>query len=208
MSAAWTTWQDELPVLFAALLGLSSSSACAWATQPRRQMHGPRAQIDVIATPAQGVEDRRLVSDDGGAFELGGETITGILTEELTGQRQLVLQVSVWHDRQALPTSARALLERLRTGLGWESTRRSLRDLELAYVLCRDPVNLDPTEDGRTVSRWAMDVVLAYASVESDVENPTNWFESARLHSQSLRDPGGTPLSTQVDVTIDLIPEA
>ena len=69
-------------------------------------------------------------------------------------------------------------------------------------------VALEPVEDGRIVSRWAMDVAFAYASIELDASNPTNWFETARIASQSLRDEGGSPLPSQVDVTIDLIPEA
>ena len=137
-----------------------------------------------------------------------GETIVGTLVEELTGQREIVVQVTAWNEAQSLPVSARALLDRLRTRLAWGSTTTALRAMGLAFVRTEAPVALEPVEDGRIVSRWAMDVAFAYASIELDASNPTNWFETARIASQSLRDEGGSPLPSQVDVTIDLIPEA
>lgn len=208
MTASWSTWQDGLPPLFATLIGLAAPSSVAWASQPRSMSPGPRAQLDVIASPSVGVEDRRYVSDDVATFDLDGETIVGTLVEELTGQREIVVQVTAWNEAQSLPVSARALLDRLRTRLAWGSTTTALRAMGLAFVRTEAPVALEPVEDGRIVSRWAMDVAFAYASIELDASNPTNWFETARIASQSLRDEGGSPLPSQVDVTIDLIPEA
>lgn len=174
----WATWNAELPRLFKSLLGIP----CDWADQPRPMHTGARGQLAVIATPADGTEDRRQSTD------------AGLLIEEIVGHRRMVLQVSVWSPSQPLAQSARAFLERLRTRLAFDSSQEALRRLRLSYQTTENPVALDRVEDGRQVSFWAMDVVLGYVWSEQDETNVGSFIETGRITADTADDVDGTPL--------------
>lgn len=197
----WATWQAELPLLFGVLLGSAAEPMpCDWADQPRRMHTSARAQLTIVSTPAVGVEDRRhhVQLDSEGAP-------TGELIEEAIGQRTMVLQVDVWSPRQSLDQSARARLETLRTRLAFDSTQRALKALRLSFQRAADPVRLDEIENNARVSRWAMDVTLAYAWSERDEDNVGTWIETGRITSgtdagQTIEDEGGNEFPLQVDI--------
>jgi len=185
----WSTWQTTIPALFAGLMGIP----CHWADQPRQMVMGARAQIDIIATPAFGVDDRLRTED----------LDTGELTESAVGQREMVLQVSVWNASQSLATAARQYVERLRTRMHFESTQVALKALELSFRRCEAPVDLDGEEDGRTVSRCAMDVRLGYAWRETDAENPGTWIETGRITANTITDVDDTDLPDALQIDIN-----
>lgn len=179
----WSTWQQQLPVLFGVLLGSAAAPmACAWADQPRQMHVGARAQLTILATPSQGVEDRRR------------HVVEGALVEEAIGQRAMVLQLDVWSPRQPLDQSARRYLETLRTRLAFDSTQAALKALRLSLQRVGDPVDLDAIEDGRKVSRWAIDITLGYAWSERDEDNVGTWIETARITTDTVRDVDDTDL--------------
>lgn len=173
----WSTWQQQLPLLFGVLLGsVEDPMPCDWADQPRRVHVGPRAQLTIISTPSSGVEDRRR------------HVVSGALVEEAIGQRAMVLQLDVWSPRQPLEQSARRYIETLRTRLAFDSTQTALKTLRLSLQRVGDPVDLDAIEDGRTISRWAIDVTLGYAWSERDEDHVGTWIETGRITTDTVRD--------------------
>ncbi|GAB5547807.1 MAG: hypothetical protein SangKO_075670 [Sandaracinaceae bacterium] len=188
----WATWQTELPPLFGSLLGVP----CDWADQARALHQGARAQLTIIATPAMGVEDVSYDRDD----------VAGTQIEERSGDRVMVLQVAVWNPRQVLDQSARAVLERLRGRLGFDSTLERLRTLGLSYQSVGDPVALDQVRDNRRTSMWTMDVRLGFRWTESDTDTPTSWIEHGRITAQSATDVDDAPLHAGLQSDINPSP--
>lgn len=156
--ADWATLDAELPPLIGRLLELP----CDWRKRPRTMKVGASAQLDIIAEGAIGVDDRKWVDQS-----------SGDVSARVTGQRVMTLQVTVWAAVQPLARSARRYLERLRLRLRFPSTLDALAALELALVDTEALVQLDPAEDGRTVSQASLDVRLAYALDDDDEPIPT-----------------------------------
>lgn len=177
----WDEWQAGLRALFAGLLGLEVA-AVAFARQPRGQIRGPRAQLDILSVLHEGVEDMR-------------RTLVGAeLVEESLGHRVMILQVAVWGERQSLGSSPRALLERMRSRLRWTSTVEALRALQLGLELAEQPVEFTSPQDGRRLTVASIDLRLSFSWVEADTDNPLGWFDKAEIVAE-FNDPVGADLS-------------
>ncbi len=182
--ATWAALETGLPALFTSLLGLPVD----FRTQPIGMRQGSRAYLDVVDVRTVG-DDERVWANDG---------VTAV-KETVLGLREMSIQVSVTSHSQELHESARFYLDRLKARLRWASSIASLKALGLALVDIEPVVQVDPTTDNRAVSRATMDIRFAYGVSETDAAIP--FIETARIRSDLLRNPGGTAVTPQIDVT-------
>lgn len=184
------------PTGLTALIGGLVSLPCDWAGQPRRQHTSARIELDVLGGRGIGIDDRGWANVSEVPSGGGSAEVTGVRAR-VEGVRELTLQIQVWSPTQTLATTARRYLGEIRTRLRLPSTLAALKAFGLAIVTLEDVVPLDPPEDGRRVSRAAMDVRLAYTAFAND--EPVPFIETARVRSDVLRHPGGDPLPFQQD---------
>ena len=186
-SPDWDGLKDGLATLCASLLGIS----CQWRDQPQKLQQGAWATLDALAPSSLGVDDTRWADV--------GSPATGVRAT-VVGQRELTLQVTAWSPRQTPSLSARALLEQLRTRMRWPSTLETLRQLGVALVRIEDVADVDPPQDGRRMSQATLDVRVAYAASETDVEIP--YIEDAHL-SSTFANAAGDQLGAAVQMNIN-----
>lgn len=186
----WATLQTGLTVFVRSLLG---DIATQWGDQPTKFVQGPSATIDLLAPEAVGVDDR--------IWEDVGSPDPTAVKETAIGHREIVVQVTVTSISQKLQDSARMYLERLRTRLRWTSSIGSLAALGLGLLEIGPVIEIDPIENGRVISRSALEVRCSYVHSETDAEIP--FIETARISSE-LEDAAGDPLPAglQFDITV------
>lgn len=122
------------------------------------------------------------------------------------GVRRFTIQVMAeTMDQSVGETAPGQLLSDLRTRLRRPSILTALRAAEVAISEIRDVVEADYQSDGRRVSSASMEVVFNASEVDADTAADGNgWIETVQLESDTLNDPGGTPLDPdqQVDTTV------
>lgn len=188
----WAALHTGLPVLIQALFG-SSVVATQWGDQPKAMIVGVVAELDLLNPASLGVDDR-VIAD----IEDEGEPL---VQETVTGAREMTVQVTVTSQDQRLAYAARVALERLRTRLRFSSSIASLMQLGLALVSIGPVIEFDPVENGRVISKSALEIRVAYIHSETDTAAP--FIETARISTDVLRDAAGDPLPdvAQFDVT-------
>lgn len=108
------------------------------------------------------------------------DTDTGLRQHRLVGHRRLTLDVKVESFSQLATSSARQVLDRIRTRLRHKPLKDAMRCANVGLISIGPAVNLDRIEEGRLRSVWVSDVVLCAA--ENDLpEEPTTggWIETA-----------------------------
>ncbi len=170
----WAELDSALPFFIEGLAGIP----CDWAGRPRKMHVSARLELDVIAGRGVGIDERRWrnvrVSESG---ELVG------VRARVEGVRELTLQIQAWSPVQPLAKSARRYLDDVRIDLMLPSSLARLRELGLAVVAIEGTVLLDGGEDGRKVSRAALDVRLAHSAGRDDDVVP--FIETARVTGEA-----------------------
>ena len=159
----------------------------AWADRPPPQGVRRLALLSVLAVAGTGVDDVVRVLD--------AEAPTALteLVPEVRGYRLLTVSIQVDTLDQRASGTARALLEQARTRAQAPSVLGLLHDAGLALVAVGDAVPAPYKLQGRTFSRYVLDVRLAAGARERDAAGATSTIESAELRGE-LTDTDGSPL--------------
>lgn len=132
--------------------------------EPREMVDTRTQGIVLLSMPAivtHGVDDRVLLVDLD--QPLGEE-----LADAYRGLRELTLTIKVESYDQSPGFAARAYCERIRSGLGWASSRAALRAVDLSLGQTMNTVDLSRDQDGHRVSVAALDAILNVAVHHQD----------------------------------------
>lgn len=187
----------EVRTNLATILGLVMGIPTSWRGEPQRVVMGPSATIDMISEIGIGTDEVTYT-------ELPVVAPTELLPT-VHGQREMVIQVSIWSESQLLDLSARELASRLRTRLRFPSVIEALRGIGLGLVTIGESTHLDVEQSGRRRSGSAIELTLSYGVAETD--EPLPFIEVVRVYTDTgLQNAGGTPLAPSLQSDVD-VPE-
>lgn len=175
------------PTLLAWVQRVTGVADVVWEDDARPQYVRRLVTCALTSVASKGV-DETLVELD--------EDATNPLVElmpTLAGYRLATLTIQAETRDQSTDATARKILERARIRMRAPSMRAMLLDAGIALVEILSIVNAPYELDERVVSRYALDVRLAVASVFTDPEGATSTITSATVTS-TVTDAGGTPL--------------
>ena len=151
------TIQDDIVTWVKAITHVD---AVVWMDQPRPWHNGVIVLLDNRSAGGFGVDDITQVYDD----TPGSETIT----RSVQGQRwiEMSMHVQSYDQRGGLDAMAIAMMAKSRAR--FPSSKKLLRDANLAVSVFRDPQKSDYTFDGHAVSRYVVDIRLLATSTVAD----------------------------------------
>jgi hypothetical protein len=191
---AWATVQTGL----AELVGDLSSLSVEWRDEPGQMHVDAFLRLDLIAPSMVGRDESRWADVHEDPENEESDVVS--IEETMVGNREATLQITCKSPTQAIASSARAYLEIVRTSLGYSSTLERLRALNVGIVRLEPIQDVDPLEDGRTISQAVLDVRLAYLAVRTDA--PIPFIETAHI-SSTAKNAGGVVLPDVLQQDLD-----
>jgi hypothetical protein len=154
----WQVLHDGLRAWFSSVSGVPVESV-TWAGDPIGMRSYPWVELELIGQGAEPGTDEVRYSDQGPNADLDVEVV---------GNRRLTLNCKVHSRDQRAAYRAYALLERVRGRLYFPTTQAVLRSLGVGLRESAALVDLGRSHDNREESVASLDLLLNWASSDSD----------------------------------------